>query len=309
MKKYLGIAATSVLLAGCAGVVIEPSVKSTPSSKAQNIAPEYHGLKRKVAIARFGTESKYGNSSLFGVSYDVSKQATDILSAKLSESGKFILLERSDLSLIQNEQSYSGINPATIGADYLLVGSITEFGRKEKSDVAIFSRTRYQTAYAGVSVRIVDTATGQVIYGTQGQGEATSEAGSTFGVGTHQGYDATLNDKAISAAFDNVINKIMQNLLDKPWKSYVLSVEGDSIVMGGGARQNVKIGDEFGVYKKGKMVKNPQTGAMIELPGTKIASVRVISQFGSNYTDEGSVASVISGSIKGIKNDEIYIAK
>ena len=46
---------------------------------------------------------------------------------------------------------------------------------------------------------------------------------------------------------------------------------------------------------------------MIELPGNKIASVNVISQFGSTYADEGSVCQIIEGNIKGVNTNELYI--
>lgn len=309
MKKTIGFVLAASFLVGCAGIVNEPKVNSTPMSpKASIDKGDYQGLKRKVAIARFGAQAKYGSSDLFGVSYDVSKQATDILSSKLTESGKFIMLERSDLDLVLKEQNYQNISPAKVGADYLLVGSITEFGRKERSEVGVFSRTKIQTAYAGVSVRIVDTKTGQIIYGTNGSGEAQSEAGKTFGIGAHQGYDATLNDRAIAAAMDNVINKIMQNLMDKPWRSYILSSENGGIIMAGGKSQNIKVGDKFGIFKQGKKIKNPQTGMLVELPGAKIAEVQVVNQSGTNYTDEISIATIISGNLKGVNLDETYIS-
>lgn len=291
----------------CAGVVHEPKVINTTALTKQNQA--YTGLKRKVAIARFGTESKYGTSDLFGVSYDISKQATDIFATKLTESDKFVMLERSDLKLVLKEQEYQGITPKKVGADYLIVGSITEFGRKELSDVGFFSRTKYQVAYASVSIRIVDTKSGHIIYATQGSGEARSEAGKQFGVGTHAGYDATLNDKAISAAMDNFINKVMDNLMDKPWKSYVLGTSGSNLIIGGGKLQNISVGDKFGIYKNGEIFTNPQTGIDIELPGEQIAQIEIVSQFGNTYTDEGSIAKIISGSLKGVKLNEIYVAQ
>ncbi len=69
------------------------------------IKEEVPTLKRKVAIARFGNEAQYGKSTLFGTNnnYNAEKQATDILSAKLVQSGKFILLERSDIDNINKE--------------------------------------------------------------------------------------------------------------------------------------------------------------------------------------------------------------
>ena len=61
-------------------------------------------IKRKVAIGRFSNETQYGKGIFYDKENDpMGKQAMDILSAKLAQSGKFILLERSDLDLLVKE--------------------------------------------------------------------------------------------------------------------------------------------------------------------------------------------------------------
>ena len=303
----------TVILSGCAtttptAVNVEKPTSLQPKIVEQKQEPV---LKRKVAIARFGNEAQYGKSTLFGISndYNAEKQATDILSAKLTQSGKFILLERSDLDKINKETATFNLQSMNIGADYLIVGSVSEFGRKNVSDTGVFSRSKIQTAYAKVSVRLLDVKTGQVVFAQEGSGEADSEAGSAFGVGKHVGYDSTLNDKAISAAISSVVDGIMQNLMAKPWRSYVLSVENNGVIIAGGAKQGLKIGDTLSVIGQGKQMKNPQTGMMIELPGSKIAEIQVVSQFGSSDTDEGSVCQIVSGTISNASIKDIYVQK
>lgn len=268
-------------------------------------------LKRKVAIARFGNEAQYGNSNLFGMTnnYNAEKQATDILSAKLVNSGKFILLERSDIDLINKEIKEHNLKSLNIGADYLITGSVTEFGRKNLSDVGVFNRSKTQIAYAKVSIRLIDVTTGEIIFAQEGAGESMSEAGTSFGLGKHTGYDSTLNDKAIAAAISGVVDGIMQNLLNKTWRSYVLSIANNVVIIAGGEKQGLKINDTFGVYKNGSRITNPQTGMIVELPGIQIATIKVVSQFGSSYSNEGSQCEVMSGSLKGVDTNEIYIQK
>ena len=316
MKKKVTLLVVGLLtlfLSGCAVnntnvVNVEKANVIKPKLLIKKEKPQ---LKRKVAIARFGNEAQYGKSALFGLNnnYNAEKQATDILSAKLANSGKFILLERSDKNLLDKELTSSNLKSMNIGADYLIVGSVTEFGRKNISDTGIFSRSKIQVSYAKVSVRLVDVKTGQIVFAQEGAGEAKSESGTSFGIGKHVGYDSTLNDKAISTAISSVVDGIMQNLLANPWRSYVLNIDENSIMIAGGKKQGVKIADVFSVYKKGKSIKNPQTGMMIELPGTKIASIEVISQFGTNYTNEGSICQLISGSLQGVNTNVLYIQK
>lgn len=307
----------SILIAfifvGC-GTSSQSIVKPEPVKVSENqnvIKNDKLTLKRKVAIARFGNEAQYGKSALFGLDggYNAEKQATDILSAKLAESEKFILLERSDIDKINKEATTYNLKSFNIGADYLIVGSVSEFGRKDISDTGVFNRVKIQTAYAKVSVRLIDVKTGQIIFAQEGSGEAKNEGGTAFGVGVHTGYDSTLNDKAISAAISSVVDGIMQNLLNKPWRSYVLSIENNMVIVAGGKMQGLKIGDRFSIFKEGKSIPNPQTGIPIELPGIKITDIEVVSLFGSTYTDEGAVCKALSGNIAGLNTKEIYIEK
>lgn len=308
------IVVASVIFAGCATVTtptvvkVEQPTAEMPKIQMQKNEPE---LKRKVAIARFGNEAQYGKSALFGLNsdYNAEKQATDIFSAKLTQSGKFILLERNDINLLHKELQVQNLQSMHIGADYLIVGSVSEFGRKDMSDTGLFSRVKVQTAYAKVSVRLIDVKTGQIVFAQEGSGEATSEAGSAFGMGKHVGYDSTLNDKAISAAISSVVDGIMQNLLSKPWRSYVLSMENDAVIIAGGMKQGLKIGDQFAVYTNGKSIKNPQTGITMELPGSKIAVIKVVSQFGNTETNEGSVCQVVTGNLSGYAIKDLYVEK
>jgi curli biogenesis system outer membrane secretion channel CsgG len=285
--------------------------KQTVSQTHTIIKEEVPTLKRKVAIARFGNEAQYGRSTLFGMNnnYNAEKQATDILSAKLVQSGKFILLERNDIDIINKEINTFNLTSLKIGADYLIVGSVTEFGRKNISDVGVFNRSMRQIAYAKVSVRLIDVTTGEIIFAQESAGEAESEAGKSFGIGQHTGYDSTLNDKAISSAISGVVDGIMQNLLDKNWRSYVLSIDNDVVMIAGGKKQGLKIGESFSIYKKGSKIINPQTGMMVELPGIQIAKIKVISQFGTNYTNEGSQCKIINGNLMGADTNVLYVQK
>lgn len=253
---------------------------------AQN---EQRTIKRKVAIGRFSNETQYAKGLFYDKENDpMRKQALDILSSKLASSGKFILLEREDLDLLVAE---AGADMKKIGADYIILGSITEFGRKNEGQQKVFSSTKTQTVEAGVSIRLVESATGLIIYSDEAKGYAETTTKETLGVGGKAGYDATLSDKAISAAISQLVENIINKCMDKPWRSYILSVEDGTYIISGGASQGIAANDRFNVYKKGKSVKNPQTGMMIELPGTKVGEVTVISSMGDTPETEISFCS------------------
>jgi curli biogenesis system outer membrane secretion channel CsgG len=277
------------------------TVKEETPQVSKTVAAEQTGkryLKRKVAIARFSNETVYGQGFWVDENKDrIGKQASDILAARLAATDRFILLERIDIDKIAKELNLGKMHGLDIPADYLIIGSVSEFGRKDVSDVGIFSRVRKQQARAKVNIRLVEVRTGQIIYSEEGEGEAFSEAGSVMGVGDRAGYDSTLNDKAIGAAISKLVNNVIENLLHNPWRSYILAYENGAYVMAGGKSQGIRTNDVFAVYKRGTSIPNPQTGMMIELPGQLVGRMKVISLTGNDPNSEISICRSESGAI------------
>lgn len=300
-----------ILLKKCAWVAIL-LVLSFPSAYAQRKVeivkpvgtdvsqPEGRVIKRKVAIGRFTNETQYAKGIFYDKENDpMGKQALDILSAKLAASGKFLLLERGDLNTLLEEAKNNGGGLSTIGADYMIIGSITEYGRKNTGKSGVFSTTKVQTVEAAVAIRLVDVSTGLIIYSDEGKGSAEVTSKTTMGVGGHADFDATLSDKAISEAIGQLVENIINKCTDKPWRTYFLSYDADAQLIAGGASQGVKIGDVFAVKTKGKQVKNPQTGVMVELPGKQIGTVTIVTTAGDTPETEYSFVEYEGTSIDG----------
>lgn len=264
-------------------------------------------LKRVVAISRFSDETKRGNSFLVDKNNNrIGKQASDILSARLTESGKFLMLERTDLSALEKENQLNGKNIQTSAADFMIIGSVSEYGRSTKSEVGVFSRNKIQKANVTVNIRLVNTKTSQVIYSEEATGEALSEANHVLGIGERAGYNTSLDDKALSAAISKLVSNIMENLLDSPWQAYFLSNEDGQFFITGGKEQGIKRNDKFQVLKKGKKIKNPQTGQFIELPGTAVATIKVL-EFAGKGANSISITELVSGNIDATKLTDYVI--
>jgi len=265
--------------------IVEPVYQENPDAGGKVI-------KRKVAIGRFSNETQYAKGIFYDKENDpMGKQALDILSAKLAASGKFLLLERSDLATLLEEAKKSENGLATIGADYMIIGSITEFGRKNVGKSGVFSSTKSQIVEAAVAIRLVDVSTGLIIYSDEGKGSAELTTRTTMGVGGKADYDATLSDKAISEAIGQLVENIINKCTNKPWRTFFLSFDADAQLIAGGASQGIKAGDKFVVKTKGKQVKNPQTGVMIELPGKSLGTVTVTETAGDTPETEFSFVS------------------
>lgn len=249
-------------------------------------------IKRKVAIGRFSNETQYAKGIFYDKENDpMGKQALDILSAKLAASGKFLLLERNDLASLLEEAKKNENGLATIGADYMIIGSVTEYGRKNIGKSGVFSSTKSQIVEAAVAIRLVDVSTGLIIYSDEGKGSAELTTRTTMGVGGKADFDATLSDKAISEAIGQLVENIINKCTNKPWRTFFLSFDSDAQLIAGGASQGIKVGDKFAVKTKGKKVKNPQSGVMIELPGKTIGTVTVTETSGDTPETEYSFVS------------------
>lgn len=296
------------LLAACAtqpkpAVETESASASIDEQKAaQQVAlkarPDQLVLKRKVAIGRFSNETLQGRSLLRDDFDDpLGKQVSDMLSQRLIESGRFLVLERPDIERVLSESDMAGTDLNLVGVDSLIMGSLVEFARKTTGTKGFWSKTKKQTAAAKVALRLVDTRNGLAYFSATGAGEASTETGEVAFAGSTAAYNATINDQALANAVSDVVDDIIRNLSNRPWSTNILSVDGDTIYISGGESQGIRNGQQFDIEKSGKKVKSPQTGFYIALPGEKIATIKVTSTFGDSDINEGAMATLTSGSL------------
>jgi curli biogenesis system outer membrane secretion channel CsgG len=265
-------------------------------------------LKRKVAIARFSNETQYGKGIFYDKENDpMAKQALDILTTRLAATGKFILLERSDIDKAMFEAEGADAKRPEVPADYIIVGSITQFGRKNMGDVGVFSRAKTQVVEAAVSLRLIDVSSGQIIYSEEAKGSAETKSKTTMGLGGSADFDATLSDKAISAAISQLTENIINNCMDRPWRAYFLAIDDGVYYVSGGKTQGLNVGDLFTVKEKGKSVKNPQTGLQMELPGKVAGKIKITLTGGESVDNEFSIAEFVEGGIDETQLSKYYI--
>lgn len=307
----------AAIMTGCAMQAPQIMQKEvSPSISQQKVAqqavisaaPPAPTLKRKIALGRISNETHYGMSLLRDDQGDpLGKQVTDLMSKGLTESGAYLVFERPDINKIIAEGKLSDKKINLIGVDALLIGSLTEFGRKTVGETGFVSSSKKQVAFAKIDVRLVDVNTGHIFFAASGAGESSTETASTFGFGSQASYDGTLNDSAIRHAVSEAISRLSTELNTRPWQTYILKTEGDRIYIAGGKNQGIKPGMTFALQTTGEKIKSPQTGAEITLPGQPVAQVRVDANFGNGELDEGSVVTLVSGSIKGYKPEQLIV--
>jgi curli biogenesis system outer membrane secretion channel CsgG len=244
-------------------------------------------LKKRLAVSRFEDRSGHGYHNL-------GQGVADMLATALVKSGKFMVMERQELDRVISEQKLgeSGLVTAEtapkvgklLGVELLVVGSITEFGTKENTisgGISMFGGgvTR-KTARCVVDIRLVNTTTGEIIATETEEG---SESTTGLSVRTdaidfndHNAWDDTDIGKATRQAVDGCIELITKNLEKLPWMGKILKVNPDgTIMMKPGSEGAVTPGMEFGVYRMGEDVKDPDTGLSLGAEETKIGTLKV----------------------------------
>ena len=205
------VAASMLALAGCA---TEQS-RSIEIAKVAAAAPSvavYQGPKSLIAVGKFDNRSSFMRG-MFSDGLDrLGSQSKTILIAHLQQTQRFSVLDRDNLEESRQEAQYKAANQTIKGADFLVTGAVTEFGRKEVGDQQLFGllgRGKSQVAYAKVTLNIVNSLTSEVVYSSQGAGEFSLDSREVLGTGGTQSYDATLNGKVLDLAIREAVNSLV----------------------------------------------------------------------------------------------------
>ncbi len=171
----------------------------------------FTGTKVPVSIGKFENKSPY----LRGIFTDgvdrLGNQSKTILVSHLNQSNRFGVLDRENMTETKEEAAINKSAQTLKGADFVVTGDVTEFGRKEVGDQQLFGilgRGKEQIAYAKVTVNIVNVQTSEVVYSSQGAGEYALSNREVIGFGSTANYDATLNGKVLDLAIREAVDSL-----------------------------------------------------------------------------------------------------
>jgi curli biogenesis system outer membrane secretion channel CsgG len=147
-------------------------------------------------------------------------QAKTTLVTHLQQSNRFSVLDRTNMGEIKAEAEIKGRQQNLKGANYVVTGDVTEFGRKQVGDRQLFGilgRAKSQVAYAKVSLNIVNVTTSEVVYSVQGAGEYALSNREIIGFGSTASYDSTLNGKVLDLAIREAVNHLVEGIDNRAW--------------------------------------------------------------------------------------------
>lgn len=218
MKVLLMPLTMSLALAGCATKEVSRSLE-TPKPAVASVP--YQGAKSAIAVGKFDNRSNFLRGIFSDGVDQLGSQAKTILVTHLQQTGRFNVLERTNLAEASAEAGYAKKTVKIKGAEFLVTGDVTEFGRKEVGDQQLFGilgRGKTQVAYAKVSLNIVNVETTEVVYSVQGAGEYTLSEREVVGFGSTASYDATLNGKVLDLAIREAVNKLASGIDTGAWR-------------------------------------------------------------------------------------------
>jgi len=267
--------------------------------------------KKRVAVLDFdyGTVQSYV-TSIYGGNQDVGKGITDMLVEKLVKDGKYSVIERKELDKILAEQNFSNsdrANPATaakigqiLGVDAIIMGSITKFGRDDKSKsyggLGVGPRAfgiggvkkNESKAVCAISARLVDTNTGEILAAVTGEGESKRSGTSLIGGGGGRGgagvggfdthasnFGETLLGEAVTQAVTDVGGQLGASVANVPTRKVevagvVADVSGNVLIINVGSKTGLKVGDKLEISHAGRQIKDPATGKVLKTITTRI---------------------------------------
>jgi curli biogenesis system outer membrane secretion channel CsgG len=274
------------------------------------------GAKKRIAVLNFeyGTVQSYV-AELFGGDQDVGKGIADLLVNQLVTDGTYSVIERKALDKVIAEQNFSNsdrANPATaaklgrvLGVDAIVIGSITQFGRDDKSQGLggnAYGLGKYglgnigrkkSKAVVAISGRMVDVNTGEVLAVAQGHGES-ERSGMLLGGGgggwagggggqldmTSSNFGATILGEAVTQAVDEMARNLEAQAGKLPtnvvhFSGLVAYFSGGQMVVNIGSKAGVHVGDTLHVSRVGQVIKDPATGKVIKKIEVPLGDMKV----------------------------------
>lgn len=212
------VVSIATVLAGCA---TEERSRALPVAQVPSSAAPYQGVRSQIVVGKFDNRSSYLRGIFTGNVDRLGSQAKTILITHLQQSNRFNVMDRDNMKEIAEEAKYNKQAQNIQGANFVVTGDVTEFGRKEVGDRQLFGllgRGKSQIAYAKVNLNIVNVNTSQVVYSVQGAGEYSLDNREVIGFGSTASYDSTLNGKVLDLAIREAVTNLVAGIDAGAWK-------------------------------------------------------------------------------------------
>lgn len=286
-------AAVVVFLAGAA-------VAPAQQKKALSIDPFDYSAVMTGVQAIFGTQVNIGQGIQAMMTKRIAQDGrfTVVERRKVNE-----VLHEQDFDASNRVKRGSGARIGQIkGADLTLMGDIVVFGRDDRrvggvagggvigAGAVAGGYKQTNKAVVVLDYRIVDVETSEVVASGEARGESkrTSAgggagffAGGAFGGGGINMASSNFGETIIGEATMDAVDKLALDVRnvslnggadarENDLDALVADVSGDTITINAGSAVGLQTGQTFTVYHKGKVIKDPSTGEVLDVQTTPL---------------------------------------
>lgn len=285
--------------------VVAPSVARAQNDPVPSIitdpVPPIAGPRRTIAVGQIDTLGPLSNSS--GTSVGGSVAA--MLTTALSQSDRFIVVERNALGQIVTEQELATNRVSTgtaaprpgsvIPAQYIVVGSVTEYSTADSGTNASGSRNGVGVGAFGLGLslgrskgrvaidfRVVDTRTGSVVHSFSVRQKLRSTnigiSGGRNGIsiGAGQFWNTPLGD-ATRRALNEAVIEIAKAVDQGRWQGQVVERDGATVYVNAGGEAGLRVGDRLAIQRPGRTFTDPSTGQVLSQRMEEVGTVTIAS--------------------------------
>jgi curli biogenesis system outer membrane secretion channel CsgG len=290
---------TLVLFLGCAAVA------SAQQKKALSIDPFDYSAVMTSIQAIFGTQANIGQGIQAMMTKRIAQDGrfTVVERRKVNE-----VIHEQDFDASNRVKKGSGARVGQIkGADLTLMGDIVVFGRDDRrvggaagggvigAGAVAGGYKQTNKAVVVLDYRIVDVETSEVVASGEARGESkrTSAgggvgflAGGAFGGGGVNMASSNFAETIIGEATMDAVEKLALDVhnvnlnggadaRENDLDALVADVSDNTITINAGSAAGLQVGQTFTVYHKGKVIKDPATGEVLDVQTTPLGQLTI----------------------------------
>ncbi|MBI3782878.1 MAG: hypothetical protein HY270_05705 [Deltaproteobacteria bacterium] len=205
----------------------------------------------------------------------------DAFSRVLTDTHKFVVVDRSRLDRARQEQKFSHsaqVDAATrtrfgkfVGAQYLVLGIVTDDSVSRPEELPYGAGTA-RTVHVSVEVQVVRVSTGQIV--SARNASATVSARVT---GADSGEQKTR--KALEEAIQQVANDAVVAMVDVVYPLKIVDASDGSVRLNRGRGAGLEVGTALRCFSEGRKLIDPDTGESLgnsEAPSGRVRVTEVL---------------------------------
>jgi curli biogenesis system outer membrane secretion channel CsgG len=289
--------------------------------------------KKRVAVLSFDDAAvKASAAAALGSSHDVGASLADVVVKELLKSGTYSLIERRAIDEVLKEQNFSNSSRADaktaaaigrlLGVEAIIIGTVTQFGIDE-SAVGVGSGTlggrigraigagkRVNTkATVGMTARMVDTSTGEILTAASGSGESNKASVATSGsiTGALDMTSSSFQDTILGDAVNKAAQLVAASLSEfgsklaaaRDYSGLVADVSNSTLILNVGRQKGVQVGDTIDIIRAGRQILDPQTKKVLRTIVDKVGTAKIIE------ADDASATATLNGTVAVQVGDQI----